>query len=145
MYRTFLSLPPPSSLTGHSSSLPALGFRQPSPALINRNNETNIILTSDRTTSTEKIGEEHCYCLYMMKHFLFVLFGPILGSGFSAFYLNIIVFPHSIVFSQLSKDNVWHWTLMFSFRHRGSWGNCYVKSLAQCSVKCMYTWNTWSW
>ena len=41
-----------------------------------------------------------------MKHLLFVLFGPILGIGFSALF-NFIVIPHSILVSQLSKDNVW--------------------------------------
>ena len=55
MCRTFLSLPGPSSPTGHAPLC--------SPALINRHNETNIILTSDRTTSKEKIREEHQHCL----------------------------------------------------------------------------------
>ena len=121
MYRTFLSLPLPSSLTGHRSSLSALGFRQPSPTLINRHNETNIILTSDRTTSTEKIGDNIALPLSSYYETLLVcLVWAYFRKWVQCLLFNIIVFPHSIVFSQLSKDNVWHWTLMFSFRHRGS-------------------------
>ena len=62
-----------------------------------------------------------------MKHLLFVLFGPSLGSGFSAF-LTTVVFLNSIVSLNYQRIMSGNWTLPFSFRHRGRGhrGNCLV-------------------